>query len=311
MIPAVHEIAIPNPFFEGRNRVYVIAADPVTMIDTGVATQMAFEVLEAGLNRHGLRVHDVRRVVLTHKHIDHLGNAWRLQQASDAEVWIHQSECEAVEHVDPQGREFIRAVIDRLREWHAPVRVEPDAYANILPHWQIESAEARGLVDGQQLEFERGTLEVLHTPGHTIGSICLRFGDRLFTGDHVLPNISPNVGGGDLRHQGLLGQFLASLERIGRLEPGLLALPGHGEPFATLGQRCAELRSHHEERLEQIRGILADGPLTVYELAVRLFGQMDDLHLVLGCAEAYAHLEWLVQHVDLPPPDERGRFGRV
>jgi glyoxylase-like metal-dependent hydrolase (beta-lactamase superfamily II) len=226
-------------------------------------------------------------------------------------VWIHQSECEEVAHVDPLGHEFIRAVIDRLGEWHAPVRVESDAYANILPHWQIEPAEALGLVDGQQLEFERGTLEVLHTPGHTIGSVCLRFFDRLFTGDHVLPNISPNIGGGDLRHHGLLGHFFASLDRIGQLEPGLLALPGHGEPFATLGPRCAALRLHHEERLEQIRRIVADRPLTVYELAVRLFGQMDDLHLVLGCAEAYAHLEWLVQQGELPPPDERGRFGGV
>ncbi len=288
MNPPVHQIAIPNPFFEGRNRVYVIAADPVTLIDTGVATHKAFEALEAGLNQHGLRVHDIRRVVLTHKHIDHLGNAWRIQQQSGAEIWIHESECHAVTHVDPQGLEFVEAVVSRLREWRAPLRVHSESFLRVMPHWEIEAAEVHALTDGQQLDFEDDSMEVIHTPGHTVGSICLAYGPGLFTGDHVLPTISPNVGGGDLRHRGLLGQFFASLERIKHYADGRTVFPGHGMPFTTLSSRCDELIEHHHQRLEQIRAVLQERPMTVFQLAQRLFGEMDDFHVVLGCAEAQA-----------------------
>jgi glyoxylase-like metal-dependent hydrolase (beta-lactamase superfamily II) len=308
MTPTVHPIAIPNPFFEGRNQAYVIVADPITLIDTGVATSRAFVALEDGLKQHGLQIHDVRRVVLTHKHIDHVGNAWRIQQASGADVWIHNSECEAVVNVDPTGEGFVHSVIDRLREWHAPDHIQTATFSHAMPHWEIEPADVRGLVDGQQLTFESGHLEVLHTPGHTVGSICLRLASQLFTGDHVLPGISPNVGGGDLRHRGLLGQFFGSLERIKRISDNLVAMPGHGEPFSTLGPRCDELIAHHHERLDAIRQTLRRGPLTVYELAVDLFGQMDDFHVILGCAEAHAHLEWLVERAQVMPLEDGARF---
>jgi hydroxyacylglutathione hydrolase len=291
----IRQIDIPNPFFEGRNRAYVIVTDPITLIDTGVATSRAFEALQAGLKEHGLQVRDVRRIVLTHKHIDHVGNAWRIQQTSGAEVWIHRSECEAVTHPDPEGREFVELVAGRLRQWHAPLKNHSESFESVMPRWEIEPVEVHDLVDGQQLDSDHGPLDVIHTPGHTAGSICLRFGHRLFTGDHLLPDISPNVGGGDLRHRGLLQQFLDSLNRIQQLEAIDLALPGHGQPFTAWIDRCQELYRHHMERLREIEGILAKhGPLTVFQIAAHLFGELADFHVVLGCAEAHAHLEWLI-----------------
>ena len=74
-------LEIPNPFFEGRNQVYLLTSDPVTVIDTGVATGKAFDAVVAGFQEHGFSLEDVKRVLLTHKHIDHIGNAWRIQQA--------------------------------------------------------------------------------------------------------------------------------------------------------------------------------------------------------------------------------------
>ena len=76
----LHRLSIPNPFFEGRNSVYVIKDDPVTLVDTGVATDKAYQHLVDGLRDVQLSVKDIERVVLTHKHIDHIGNAWRLQE---------------------------------------------------------------------------------------------------------------------------------------------------------------------------------------------------------------------------------------
>jgi hydroxyacylglutathione hydrolase len=292
----IHTIGVPNPFFEGRNRVYVIASDPVTIIDTGIATTRAFEALVAGLERLGLSTRSVGRVILTHKHIDHIGSAWRFQQESGAEILIHESECEAVAAVDPDGGRFRALVAERLRAWQVPAEATPQPAFSAGPKWEIVSAKPRAIVDGEQIALDRGALEVIHTPGHTIGSVCLRYGRFLFSGDHVLPDISPNIGGGDMRHRGLLGRYLDSLEQIARQAGDVeQVLPGHGDAFANLPARCRELLEHHRERLERVETILGDSQgLTVYEVAGRLFGSLEDFHVVLGCAEAEAHLEYLV-----------------
>jgi hydroxyacylglutathione hydrolase len=292
----IHTLQVPNPFFEGRNCVYVIASDPVTLIDTGIATTRGFEALDLGLERLGLSLGSVGRVILTHKHIDHIGSAWRFQQHSGAEVLIHESECEAIAAVDPDGQRFRDLVAERMRAWKVPGDVAARPAKSASLRWEIAPAAPRALVDGQCIELGRGVLEVIHTPGHTIGSVCLRYGRYLFSGDHVLPDISPNIGGGDMRHRGLLGRYLDSLERIvqaaGDVEQ---VLPGHGAPFTNLHERCRELALHHRERLERVVAIVRDHPgQTVYEIAGRLFGDLEDFHVVLGCAEAEAHLEYLV-----------------
>lgn len=285
----------PNPFFEGRNRIYLIRAEPITMIDTGVATQKGFDALVDALAEHNLSIGDIGRVILTHKHVDHIGNAWRIQQASGAEIMIHESEMHAVSDVDPGGRRYRDLLRDRLTGWGVP----PDTFARngnpSGPTWEIEPAEPQGLVDGQRISMDGEQLEVIHTPGHTYGSICLKLGRHLFTGDHVLPDISPNIGGGDLRRRGLLKEFLRSLQRVIDLGAEIdTVLPGHGDPFPELAARCRQLHEHHLQRLDKILQLLeGQGPQQIYETAQQLFGEMKDFHIVLGCAEAEAHLDYL------------------
>lgn len=305
MTAPVHRISIPNPFFEGRNSVYVLRTDPVTLIDTGVATDKAYHHLVEGLSELGLTVTDVERVILTHKHIDHIGNAWRIHQQGGAEVFIHESECKSLTNVDPSGKRFSELVHDRMRGWGVPSESRARSTKSKMPQWILEPCEVTGLSDGQQLPLAQGHLEVLHTPGHTAGSICLQWGDELFSGDHVLLEISPNVGAGDLRSRGLLGDYMASLERVRDL-PLQRTHPGHGETFNSPIDRCNELLLHHEQRLDAIEGILRRGPASVYDVALALFGELDDFHIVLGCAEANAHLE-VLEDRDVVCHDE-GRY---
>ena len=196
--PPVYRIRVPNPFVEGRTCVYVIAADPVTMIDSGIATDRAYEELITGLREHSLDAGDIKRVILTHKHIDHIGNAWRFQQQSGAEIMIHDCETESIADVDPTGERFAATARARLAEWHVPEQAAAVATGDFAATWKIESAPVTPLADGQRLPLGDGYIEVIHTPGHTLGSVCLKFDRHLFSGDHLLPDISPNVGGGDL-----------------------------------------------------------------------------------------------------------------
>lgn len=310
MVEAIISLKIPNPFVEGRNRVYVIRSSPVTMIDTGVATERAYAALVSELARHGLSPGDIERVILTHKHIDHIGNAWRIQQQSGAEILIHESETESVTDVDPGGDRFIGLVKQRLREWNVPYEAFPDSSSRRKISWEIESAEATGLKEGDRIPAGDGELQVVHTPGHTMGSICLLGGEHLFSGDHVLPEISPNIGGGDMRQDGLLRHYLQSLDRIvAEADPDVRVLPGHGDPFESLHERCRELSVHHHERLESaVEILMKGGPQTVYEIARQLFGEIQDFHVVLGCAEAAAHLEYLVDEGRVVREESRYRL---
>lgn len=294
-LPTVLPLRIPNPFFEGRNEVYVILGEPITIIDTGIATQIAYDRLVEKMGEHQVNVEDIGRVILTHKHIDHIGNAWRIQQTSGAEIMIHESEVPSVTQSDGGGEKFRELVKDRMQQWRVAPEAQPGNQASKRQSWEIESAAAVAVTDGQRIDVGGAELEVIHTPGHTYGSICMRLGDQLFTGDHVLKNTSPNVGGGDMRRKGLLKMFLSSLDRMIALAPEInRVFPGHGDPFTELAPRCRRLANHHTARLDQLEAILRNnGELSIYESALKLFGKLDNYHVVLGCAEAQSHLEYL------------------
>ena len=88
-----------------------------------------------------------------------------------------------------------------------------------------------------------------------------------------------------------------------------LVMPGHGQPFENVTQRCIDLAQHHEERLLKTREILSDRTMSVYEVASELFGELDDFHVFLGCAEANAHLEYLVEEGLVEKDENRYRLG--
>src|SRR5205807_9328572 len=86
-------ISLPTPFYIGPVNVYLIAEDPVTLIDTGPKTKAANDALHEGLRKARIRVSDIRRIVLTHAHEDHCGLARSVRdEAKDARVFVHNWE---------------------------------------------------------------------------------------------------------------------------------------------------------------------------------------------------------------------------
>jgi glyoxylase-like metal-dependent hydrolase (beta-lactamase superfamily II) len=306
---AVHHIGIPNPMFEGELNLYVIAGDPLTLVDTGIGTPEALVALEKGLASHGLSIDAVQQVVLTHKHADHIGLAGDIAERSRATVFVHEDDWEGVADLDARHAEFIPLVIKRMRQFHTP-EADIEAMVKFLGHGKrfARQTPAQRLRDGDRLRISDHDLEVIHTPGHTQGSICLRYGIYLFSGDHVLPAISPNIGAGEMRRSGMMRRFLDSLDRIASLQTDdIVVLPGHGPPFSNLAERAAELKEHHGQREKAILDILrAGGPQTVYEIARAMWPKLPGYHLSLGTNEVNAHLEKALE--DGSVRQEDGRF---
>ena len=289
-------IRTPNSFFELDVNSYVVPGDPLTLVDTGIGTEEAWGALLKGLAGIGFRIEEIQQILLTHKHPDHFGLARRIQRASGARVFIHESDREDVIRFAEDHEKGVSRTIGRLRSWGTLQEkigeCRPALQATL---GMAESVDAESLDEARQLSINGRDLEVLHTPGHTLGSICIRYGNALMTGDHVLPQYTPNIGGSDWRSRGLLQQFLTSLERLRSLcREDLEALPGHGPPIGRLAERLDFMMDHHHRRSTRILEILADKKnMDVWEVASRLFGNLQGIHILLGLAEVDAHFEAL------------------
>jgi glyoxylase-like metal-dependent hydrolase (beta-lactamase superfamily II) len=290
-------ISLPTPFYIGAVNVYLVAEDPITIIDTGPKTPEATQALRDGLRQAGFSVADIRRIVLTHAHEDHCGLARALRdEAKDAQVFVHNWEtghrAGRLEHkeslrllvragVSPDELQTMRQLYDHVRQ-----------YADSL-----DDEHCTDLQDEAELEFETGSLRVIHTPGHTPGSCSfLREADRtVIAGDCVLKRVTPNpILSPDpidpSRRFRSLAEYLVSLARVRSFSPTLI-LGGHGDPvhdYEELFHRY--LRAIQERQTQFIRLVPKDG-VTAWEASRQMFPDADDVHRFLAVSEAVAHLD--------------------
>jgi glyoxylase-like metal-dependent hydrolase (beta-lactamase superfamily II) len=240
----------------------------VHLIDPGVDTDGNWAALTTLLGALGRGIADVRTVVVTHLHFDHLGMGGRVRAASGAQVVLHRLEQAAIDG------EFGGADPERFDRWGVPPE-RRDELARITEERFAKAAiTADRLVEGGDvLRLGDVRLEVIWTPGHTYGSICLREPDRrlLFTGDHVLPLLNPGLGLGGPTPSNPITDYLDALDRVAGFDDHQVC-PGHGYRFTGLRARCEKLGAHHSRRTAEVAAVLdrLDRP-SVWEVASQLY----------------------------------------
>ncbi|MFC7045260.1 MBL fold metallo-hydrolase [Halobacteriaceae archaeon GCM10025711] len=298
----MHQIQLGNTVFEGLNNVYVLGLDddaPTTLVDTGVATPAVREELAAGLAEADVTFADVDQVVLTHWHHDHAGLAGDIQAESGADVYVHEADAPLVAH-DPDA---VDALAERQRTlldaWGMPQDRQDELLSYLEFHGDLtgRGADVTPLVDGDTVAVGDRTLEAVHLPGHAAGLTGYAFdgdaGREVFIGDAILPKYTPNVGGADVRVDRPLAAYLASLERIVD-EDFDRAWAGHRGVIIDPSGRAREIAFHHRERTDRVlRVVRESGPVTAWEVSAALFGALENIHVLHGPGEAYAHLDHL------------------
>ena len=292
----VHQLKLPVPFPLKFVASYLVEGDDGwTVIDPGFDYQPAREVWESEAARMGLDLdRDVARIVVTHLHPDHIGLARWLEERSGAPVWMLQDEIANARHVwDParDSGDFVRYMM------HHGMDSETAGATAATTRLGIRLPEGMTpLRPEDRIEFGASEARVIHTPGHSDFHFVLHDERRrlLFAGDHVLLEITPNIGLWTYTAPRPLERYLGSIKGLRGLDVDLV-LPGHGPLFHDLDGRIDELVLHHEERLSVMHGACEGEPATAFEIARRVFPDgLSDHQLRFALAETLAHLEHLV-----------------
>lgn len=276
--------------------------DGAVLVDPGWGSDEALAALLAGIQAAGVGIGELRGVVITHVHPDHHGLTARLLERNPS-LWVamHPGErsllfSEAA-HVD--------AFVDTYQEWMAsagiPVTASLGTHADRLKRTALMPEPTVLLNDGDVVPLAGRRIVAVATPGHTPGHLCLVDDQEgvILTGDHVLPRISPNVGGHADGMASPLRSYLGSLARLAGIDHEVL--PAHEWRFRGLPARVAELQRHHRERLGDVLVALEKAESsTAWELAQALtwahgWEGLGEFQQRFAVGETIAHLVYLVE----------------
>jgi glyoxylase-like metal-dependent hydrolase (beta-lactamase superfamily II) len=290
----VHRVTQPLPWALDHVHCYAVDdADGWTLIDCGLGTPGTGRRWEQALAQLG-HPH-VRRLVITHYHPDHIGASTRLAELTGAEEIVQgRRDRELTVHTwldSDSGDRFQRYLLT-----HGMPREAAERSAGEEDELPIAPVEPTRLVDeGDTLDLAGETFDVLVLPGHADGHIALlgRRSGRLFGGDVLLDEITPNVGRWDDNEPDPLGRYLETLGRIEELAPAVV-YPGHRGVIERPAARAQEIAVHHVVRLDEHERALRAGARSAYDVAQHVWGGKLGFHEQrFALAEALAHIERL------------------
>jgi glyoxylase-like metal-dependent hydrolase (beta-lactamase superfamily II) len=297
---------------------YYIGKGPITLIDTGPKFPGLLAFVGEQLRTAGFGFEDIERIIATHGHVDHTGLTAEIREAAGNSIDFHIhpedswliSEERHQEFMWSKEADFLTAragipagEVEKIRKRFAFFKELCDPVDNIS-----------FLKDGDEFFGNGYHLTVVHTPGHTAGSICLYEPEQkiLFSGDNMIKHITPNPLV-ELRKYGLknadyqsLPTFLKSLDNISKLDVRYV-FSGHGEYMDDMHSIIATYKAHHRRRMDRIWKALKKASRPIYQLIDDVFPVVPEGDIFLAVSEIAVHLEVLINEgraelVDQGPP---------
>lgn len=317
--PTVVCVALPLPLpdLQVVNSYVVLGRAGLTLIDPGWAYPPAEAALTEALHQLGYAVADIRRIVATHQHWDHysLGVRWRNRHGM--ELLLGSGERHSLEAFARQPDSVHPDQVGMLARAGAPNLARQIAGLTWEPYELGVAFDApdRWLHDREVLACGDATLVVRETPGHTRGHVVFEDAEQqlVFSGDHLLPRITPSIAFERDPEPLPLRSYLDSLTLMLDL-PDARMLPAHGHTAGRTRARAQELIDHHRQRLNQVSELVCAGYGTGLEVAEQMrwtrrerpLKELDIVHQMTAVLEVAAHLDLLAVQGELEVRDQDG-----
>ena len=291
---SVKRCSIPTPYPIGDTYAYIIAEDPVTLVDVGVATEEAREAWDYWLKRYGLTVKDIKRIVLTHGHSDHYGLAKEFAERSGAPIYLHPADWKKV--MDRVA--FYAELVPVIREYGIP-EAFLEKFIGILK-WErnfcldIPEEMLHPLQEGDILEFERLTFSIIHVPGHSPGHIILMHRHEALSGDLIfleltpIPMLETDEKGNRLKTSLLYKDSLAKAKSLGLKT----YFPSHREEQGDFDEalKKMEKRMAYKESLI-LQCIRQKGRCTAYDIIKCLYPNRGPQEIYITVSDVLGRLD--------------------
>ena len=299
--PGVHWLRMPLPFALDHINLWLLEDnDGYTIIDCGFGSAETRALWQRIFALHVKPDHTVTRVIATHFHPDHMGNAHWLMQRFGVNLWTSQGEFLSAHAVHASFGPFGNAPLMELfrsngidTERLELARARGNSYRLGVPELPLSY---RRIMDGDCIAINKRDWRVIMGYGHAPEHAALYCEELsvLISGDMVLPSISTNVGVWASDPLGNpLKLFLDSTTRYGELPADTYVLPSHGLPFRGIRKRTAQLHAHHRDRLAEVEAACNE-PQHACDLLPVLFRRKLDMHQIFfAIGESIAHLHYL------------------
>ncbi|MBI5671135.1 MAG: MBL fold metallo-hydrolase [Chloroflexi bacterium] len=276
-----------------------------TLVDTGSGFGSSNDHLLAGIAAladdfgEPLRLTDIRRILVSHGHIDHFGGVAFMVEQTGAAVGIHEID----RRVLTAYEERVIIATKDLRVYLERAGVSEKLRDSLMEMYGFAKKHVRSVTVDFALDEDTPLdgMRFIHAPGHCPGQVCIVIGDVLLSADHVLARTTPHQAPESITHYTGLGHYLESLRKVQALDGIRLALAGHEEPIHDLYGRISDIRASHQRKLERICDTLqtAGEPLTISQISKSMYPDRHGYEVLLALEEVGAHVEYLYQHGSL------------
>ncbi|HEY95351.1 MAG TPA: MBL fold metallo-hydrolase [Dehalococcoidia bacterium] len=319
--PDIYQLQIPiynNPL--GHTNIYLIRDnDGYLLIDAGWDSEEALKAMQEQLAEIGTDLDHITRIIVTHVHGDHYGLVHTLKNYTDAEIIIHRREKEVLMYRYTTVYETLSDIEESWTRNGAPQNElpVPGLPARDTRRLQTPVIPDRTVEGGEILSVGNYNLQIIWTPGHAPGHICLyeKTGKMLFGGDHVLPVITPNISLLPYNGDNPLGEFMDSLRTLDILDVEIV-LPAHENIYNDLHKRIEEITHHHHQRNLEIKATLEEGPKTAYQISSIItwipesggirYKDLPPMHKRMAVLETLAHLKAMLVDGEVKNSTEDG-----
>lgn len=280
----------------------LIGAGVPTLVDTGSGMGNSNDHVLAGIQSlktdfgESLTVKDIRRILVTHGHIDHFGGVSFMVEQTGAEVGIFELDRRVLTNYE----ERVIVATKDLRVYLERAGVKDDHISKLMEMYGFAKKHVKSVKVDINLEEDTPLdgMRFIHTPGHCPGQVCIHIDDVLLTADHVLSRTTPHQAPESITHYTGLGHYLEALKKVKRIEGVRLALGGHEDPITDVYTRIDEIHASHGRKLERVLEAITSArhPLTISAISRHMYPDRHGYEVLLALEEVGAHVEYLYQH---------------